>query len=95
MYRSQNYIDQLVNSYVNMFCVKPKQSVNSPLEKGYHPELDTSEILCINYVKRYQSLIGSLQCAVSSGYLDVATAVMTMSQFRTEFKHGHLHTYPK
>ena len=39
--------------------------MNSPLENGDHLELDTSEIPCINDMKKYQSLIGSLQCAVS------------------------------
>jgi len=44
-----------------MFGVKPKQTVNSPQEKVDDPEIDTSKILCINDVKKYQSLIGSLQ----------------------------------
>jgi len=35
-------------------------------------------------------LIGSLRFLVSLGHWDVATAVMTMSKFRTEHKQGHL-----
>jgi Reverse transcriptase (RNA-dependent DNA polymerase) len=40
------YINKLVKSYEKSFGMKPNTSVMSPLEKGYHPELDTSE-LCI------------------------------------------------
>ena len=36
-------------------------SVHSPLEKGDHPELDTSQILDPDMVHKYQSIIGSLQ----------------------------------
>ena len=41
-------------------------------------------------MKKYQSLVGSLQWAVSLGHWDVATTVMTMSKFRTEPNQGHL-----
>ena len=41
------------------------------------PELDEDGIA------KHQSLIGSLQWAVSLGRLDITTAVMTMSGFRT------------
>jgi len=87
---AKKYFDQLVNSYVDMYGVKPKQTVTSPLEKWCHPEVDTSEILCINDVKKHQYLIGSLQWVVSLGRLEVATTVMTMSKFRVEPKQGHL-----
>jgi Reverse transcriptase (RNA-dependent DNA polymerase) len=38
------YIDKLVKNYEKLFGMKPSTSVTSPLEKGYHPELDTSEL---------------------------------------------------
>ena len=38
----------------------------------------------------YQSLIGSLQWAVSLGRLDITTTVMTMSGFRANPREGHL-----
>jgi hypothetical protein len=44
-------------------------------------EMDTSELLDQEGMERYQSLIGSLQWAVSLGHMDIATAVMTMSSF--------------
>jgi Reverse transcriptase (RNA-dependent DNA polymerase) len=36
------YIDKLVKNYEKTFGMKPNTSVTSPLEKGDHPELDTS-----------------------------------------------------
>jgi len=50
----------MLSSYVTVFGTEPKQTVNSPLEKGDHPELDESVVLDIGNVKKYQSLNGSL-----------------------------------
>ena len=41
----RKYIDRMVDAYVRMFGKKPSTSVMSPLEKGDHPECDTSELL--------------------------------------------------
>jgi Reverse transcriptase (RNA-dependent DNA polymerase) len=38
------YIDKLVKNYEKSFVMKPNTSFASPLEKGYHTELNTSEI---------------------------------------------------
>ena len=38
------YIDKLIKNYEKSFGMKPNTSVTSPLEKGDHPELDTSEL---------------------------------------------------
>ena len=62
----------------------------SPLEKGDHPELDTSEFLDMTGIQQYQSMIGTLQWSVSIGHLDITTAVMTMSSFRAMPRHGHM-----
>jgi hypothetical protein len=40
-----------------MFGCSPTGKVTSPLEKGDHPELDTSELLDQEGIERYQSLI--------------------------------------
>ena len=86
----KRYIDKLIESYQVMFGCKPKQLYTSPLEKNDHPELDTSEELEIDDIKKYQALIGAIQWAVSIGRLDVATAVMTLSKFRSAPRKGHL-----
>ena len=56
----RKFIDKLVFSYEKHFGEKPKQNYGSPLDKGDHPECDTSDILPIDQIKVYQSLIGSL-----------------------------------
>ena len=62
----------------------------TPLAKGDHPELDATEELDADGVKKYQSLIGALQWVVTLGRLDIATAVMTLSSFRASPRVGHL-----
>eukprot|EP00934_Nitzschia_sp_Nitz4_P004162 Nitzschia sp. Nitz4//scaffold172_size47551//46105//46779//NITZ4_007149-RA/size47551-exonerate_protein2genome-gene-0.13-mRNA-1//-1//CDS//3329538774//4152//frame0 len=77
------YIEKLLTSYKQMFGTDPK-SYASPLEKGDHPELDASP-------ERYQSLVSSLQWAVTLRRLDILTAVMTLSSFYCAFPRiGHL-----
>jgi hypothetical protein len=60
------------------------------LEKGDHPELDTSEFLDAKGVTTYQSMIGALQWMVTIGRFDILTAVMSMSSFRAAPRVGHL-----
>jgi hypothetical protein len=75
----KKYIAKMMIGYEQMFGEKPLSKVHSPLEKGDHPELDTSELLDQTGVQQYQSLIGSLQWAISLGRFDIATAVMSLS----------------
>ena len=84
------YIEKLVKSYEKLFGKKPSTNVTSPLEKGDHPELDTSELCDANQISQYQSMIGALQWIVTIGRFDVITAVMTMSGFRIAPRIGHL-----
>ena len=84
------YIDRMMESYVRMFGTKPKATYSSPLERGDHPELDTSEELKMDGTKQYQSMIGALQWLISLGRLDITTAVMTLSTFRAAPRKGHL-----
>ena len=88
-YAPRKYIKKLINDYESMFGSKPRH-YTSPLESGDHPEMDTSEELGNTDTKRYQSMIGSLQWAVSLGRFDIATAVMTLSSFRASPRLGHL-----
>lgn len=85
----KRYVEKMKGSYVRMFGTAPKE-VSSPLKGNDHPELDTSEELDENGIKKYQSLIGSLQWAVSLARIDITTAVMTMSGFRAAPRKGHL-----
>jgi hypothetical protein len=87
---STKYIEKMISTYEKYFGEKPKHNVTSPLEKGDHPELDTSELLDSQGITVYQSLIGALQWAVSIGRFDIHTAVMTLSGFRVAPRRGHL-----
>ena len=84
------YIKKMIMSYEQMFGKTPRTTAWSPLEKGDHPELDDSEFLNPEDTQKYQSLIGALQWAISIGRLDITTAIMTMSSFRTSPRKGHL-----
>ena len=86
----RKYIERLIASYEQMFGEPPRTNIYSPLEKGDHPELDDSTLLDASGITQYQSLIGSLQWAISLGRFDIATAVMTMSSFRAAPRRGHL-----
>lgn len=86
----RKYIDKMISTYEDLFGSKPKQTVLSPLEKGDHPELDTSDLLDEKGVEIYLSLIGQAQWAVSLARFDIATAVMTLSGFRVAPRIGHL-----
>ena len=59
-------------------------------EKGDNPELDSSELLDKSGIEQYQSLLGSLQWAISLGRFDIATAVMSMSSFHAVPRRDHL-----
>ena len=86
----RKYIDRTMDGYRRMYGEYPSRRANSPLEKGDHPELDTSELLGDDGIQQYQSLIGTLQWTISLGRFDVGTAVMSMSSFRVAPRVGHL-----
>jgi hypothetical protein len=77
----KKYTEKMVGEYKRLFGKKPNLKVRPPLEHNDHPELDTSPILDDDGIQKYQSLIGTLQWAITLGRFDVATAVMTMSSF--------------
>jgi hypothetical protein len=47
------YIEKLINNYEKLFGENPKQIVTSPLEKGDHPETDTSNFLDNTGIQMY------------------------------------------
>ena len=86
----RRYIEKMAAEYQRMFGAAPKRSVLSPLEKNDHPELDDSPLLDDDGIRKYQSLIGTLQWTITLGRFDIGTAVMTMSSFRAAPREGHL-----
>ena len=88
-YTPRKYIEKMLENYLRIFGSLPKPA-KSPLVSGDHPELDTSELLDLEWTKIYQSLIGALQWVVQIGRWDITTAVMTLSRFRACPRKGHL-----
>jgi hypothetical protein len=88
-YAPIKYIEKMTENFKRIFGHTPKNA-SSPLAKGDHPELDTSDLLDMEGIKIYQSLIGALQWVIQIGRFDVATAVMTMSRFRASPRQGHM-----
>jgi hypothetical protein len=88
-YEPKKYIGKIVDQYEKMFGYKPRE-YTSPLDKGDHPEVDASKELDEEGTKKYQTMIGCLQWAVSLGRFGILTATMTMSRFRTAPRQGHL-----
>jgi hypothetical protein len=68
----QHYIEKMVESYKRMFNENPLSKANSPLDSNDHPKVDTSKFLDENGIQQYQSLIGSMQSAISIGRFDIA-----------------------
>ena len=87
----RKYIERMLAGFEQTFGEKALNArIRSPLERGDHPELDTSELLDDVGREKYQSLIGSMQWAISLGRWDIMTAVMTLSSFRPSPRVGHL-----
>ena len=86
----RKYVDKMTSIFETPFRHKPSTEVHSPLEKGDHPELDTSEFLDTEGIQKHKSLVSAMQWEVSIGRLDINTAVITMSSFRVEPRKGHV-----
>jgi hypothetical protein len=88
-YGPRKYISKMIGQFENMFGCKPRE-YTSPLEKGDHPEVDTSEELDTEGIKKYQTIIVYLQWAVLLGRFDIQTATRTISRFSAAPRQGHL-----
>jgi hypothetical protein len=84
----RNDIDKIMGQYENMFGCKPREYTS--IKKGDHLEVDCSDELDEEGIKRYHTMIGCLQWAVSLGRFDIQTATMTMSRFHLAPRQGHL-----
>jgi hypothetical protein len=81
------YICKSVDVYKQTFgCSSPTNTL-SPLETGCLLDFETSELLYAKRIKRYQSLIGSVQSAVSLGCMDIVTVVKAMPPSRAVPRH--------
>ena len=71
----------MIGMFEQMFGEKP-HTYSSLLERNDHPELDDSQEMEGDNVRKYQSMVGALQWAIALGRFDVLTPTMTMSSFR-------------
>ncbi|KAG7338517.1 reverse transcriptase RNA-dependent DNA polymerase [Nitzschia inconspicua] len=86
----RKYLEKMIDGYIRFFGSKPRTNACAPLERGDHPEMDTTPFLDEEKTKMYQSLIGALQWIITIGRFDVFSAVTTMSSFRAAPREGHL-----
>ena len=78
----RKYIDKLAETYKRLFNDEPPKGHKTPLDKKYHPELDTSEILDGDMAAKYLAMVGQLQWLVTLGRFDLHAHVAAMSRFR-------------
>ena len=66
------------------------RNYNTPLEAGYHLELDDSQLLDDEETTKYRMLTGSLNWAVTIGCIDIMFAATTMARYNHAPRAGHL-----
>ena len=79
----------MVANFESLFNETPKPSF-SPLDHEDLPELDTSALCGPDDTAKFQSLVGACQWMISLCCLDLAHAIMSLSQFRNAPHKGHL-----
>ena len=62
----------------------------TPVSSGYHPELDDTEELSVEYNQCYHELIGILRWATEIGRLDILTEVSMLSSHQASLRQGHI-----
>lgn len=85
------YIKKIQDAYKQHFgSDSRKKNVLLPLAKRNHPKLDISEFLEEDDILIYQSLIGSMQWAMTLGCYNIQHTVMTFSRFCAIPRKGRL-----
>ena len=85
----------MIEAYAQHFGFKPDMKHRFPLQKGDHPELDTTPFLDEKGKEIHQSLIGCGQWNISIGRFDTQSAMMSMSRYRTAPREGHLERFKR
>ena len=88
---ARTYIKNVCENIEKMFQITLK-NYHSPLEGGYHPELDESNYLSDEEISKYRMLVGSMSWAVTIGRFDVMFASITMARYNAMPREGHLKT---
>ena len=86
---AKTYIANVCEKIERMFECKLR-NYYSPLEGGYHPELDDTELLEGLDISKYRMLTGSLNWAVTIGRVDVMFAAQLMARYIRAPRSGHV-----
>ena len=86
---AQTYVKKMLVNYELMFGSLPKK-FTAPIDPKDHPELDDSKFTDEEGIKKYQSLIGALQWAITLGRFDLLPAVVSLGSFRVAPREGHM-----
>ena len=84
----KKYLVEALNRVEKMFGELKNQS--NPMETGYHPELDDSELLDDEGHRKYQMLMVILVWLVNIGRIDVSHAASSLSRFTAAPRKGHM-----
>ena len=87
------------HTYIKNVCAKIEgifettlRCYSSPLEGGYHPEVDTTRLLVNDEINRYHMLIGSANWAVTLERYDIFYAVSKLARYSAAPREGHTKT---
>ena len=86
---SQTYAKWLCSNFEWLYGEAPK-SVFSPLDHDDHPKLNDSSFCGPEDTSKFQSLIGACQRMISLCHMDIAQAIMSLSQFCHCPRQGHV-----
>jgi hypothetical protein len=86
---AKSYVKKLLLNFEQMFGEQPKE-FTAPLDPKDHPEIDTTEFLDSDGIRKYQSVLGALQWAITLGRFDILPSVVSLGSFRVAPRKGHL-----
>ena len=88
---SKQYASEAINNIEKKLGKKlDRKRITTPLEVGYHPKLDTSELLDDEEASYYQSLVGIGLWLVELGRVDLAQPIGLMSRYSYAPRQGHM-----
>ena len=85
---AKTYIKNAVDRFEKVLGMLSQH--NTPMQSGYHPEMDDTPQLDEKRSALYRSLIGSASWIVTLGRFDIQFAVNCMSRFNLAPREGHL-----
>ena len=88
-FSARTYIKNVCDKIEKMFKTTLK-NYGSPLEEGYHPELDKSSLLVGDEINKFRMLVGSANWCVTLRRFDIHYAVSTLGRYSAAPKEGHM-----